>query len=390
MWIFRRTTAQGQTEDAKGAASEELLTVIIPLPAELSGRRNYTVVRTDGSVGAALSDEADPQTGEYYEVSEDATTLILHVKESALYAVGYRRPSSSGPLEPSEPSGSSGISGTVQAPQVQESENGSFTFGPEQPEQGEVVTVTPVPDEGYEVAQVTVVEADGSPVTVTPGEDGTYSFVQPGSGVTISVVFRQDSGVSGCLRDGSCPLSDFTDLEMSAWYHDGIHFCLAEGLMQGVSEDIFQSATTTTRGMIVTMLHRLAGEPAASGTPFDDVSSGAYYANAVAWAAQHGIVEGYGDGTFGPEDPITREQFAAILYRYAAYKGYDVSVSDDAGISQYNDASEVSDYALKAMEWACDAGVITGRTHALLSPDALATRAESAQMFMNFCQGFVK
>ena len=234
------TTAQGQTESTQGAASEELLTVIIPLPAELSGRRNYTVVRTDGSVGAALSDEADPQTGEYYEVSEDATTLILHVKESALYAVGYRRPSSSGPLEPSEPSGSSGTSGSVQAPQVQESENGSFTFGPEQPEQGEVVTVTPVPDEGYEVAQVTVVEADGSPVTVTPGEDGTYSFVQPGSGVTISVVFRQDSDFSGCLRDGSCPLSDFTDLEMDAWYHDGIHFCLAEGLMQGVSDALFE------------------------------------------------------------------------------------------------------------------------------------------------------
>ena len=379
------TTAQGQTESTQGAASEELLTVIIPLPAELSGRRNYTVVRTDGSVGAALSDEADPQTGEYYEVSEDATTLILHVKESALYAVGYRRPSSSGPLEPSEPSGSSGTSGSVQAPQVQESENGSFTFGPEQPEQGEVVTVTPVPDEGYEVAQVTVVEADGSPVTVTPGEDGTYSFVQPGSGVTISVVFRQDSGVSGCLRDGSCPLSDFTDLEMSAWYHDGIHFCLAEGLMQGVSDALFEPDSRLARGMLVQMLYNREGRPAVSGgTPFGDVQDGAWYADAVNWAVQTGVAQGYDNGNFGPDDPITREQLAALLYRYALAKGYEADAGSQAALSAYGDAGEVSGYALPAMRWACDAGIVTGVTESALEPRGTATRAQAATMFMRF------
>ena len=379
------TTAQGQTEDAKGAASEELLTVIIPLPAELSGRRNYTVVRTDGSVGAALSDEADPQTGEYYEVSEDATTLILHVKESALYAVGYRRPSSSGPLEPSEPSSSSGTSGTVQAPQVQESENGSFTFGPEQPAPGEVVTVTPTPDEGYEVAQVTVVEADGSPVTVTPGEDGTYSFVQPGSGVTISVVFRQDSGVSGCLRDGSCPLSDFTDLEMSAWYHDGIHFCLAEGLMQGVSDALFEPDSRLARGMLVQMLYNREGRPAVSGgTSFGDVQDGAWYADAVNWAVQTGVAQGYDNGNFGPDDPITREQLAALLYRYALAKGYEADAGSQAALSAYGDAGEVSGYALPAMRWACDAGIVTGVTESALEPRGTATRAQAATMFMRF------
>ena len=379
------TTAQGQTEDAKGAASEELLTVIIPLPAELSGRRNYTVVRTDGSVGAALSDEADPQTGEYYEVSEDATTLTLHVKESALYAVGYRRPSSSGPLEPSEPSGSSGTSGSVQAPQVQESENGSFTFGPEQPAPGEVVTVTPTPDEGYEVAQVTVVEADGRPVTVTPGEDGTYSFVQPGSGVTISVVFRQDSGVSGCLRDGSCPLSDFTDLEMSAWYHDGIHFCLAEGLMQGVSDALFEPDSCLARGMLVQMLYNREGRPAVSGgTSFGDVQDGAWYADAVNWAVQTGVAQGYDNGNFGPDDPITREQLAALLYRYALAKGYDADAGSQAALSAYGDAGEVSGYALPAMRWACDAGIVTGVTESALEPRGTATRAQAATMFMRF------
>ncbi len=379
------TTAQGQTEDAKGAASEELLTVIIPLPAELSGRRNYTVVRTDGSVGAALSDEADPQTGEYYEVSEDATTLILHVKESALYAVGYRRPSSSGPLEPSEPSGSSGTSGTVQAPQVQESENGSFTFGPEQPAPGEVVTVTPTPDEGYEVAQVTVVEADGSPVTVTPGEDGTYSFVQPGSGVTISVVFRQDSDFSGCLRDGSCPLSDFTDLEMSAWYHDGIHFCLAEGLMQGVSDALFEPDSRLARGMLVQMLYNREGRPAVSGgTPFGDVEDGAWYADAVNWAVQTGVAQGYDNGNFGPDDPITREQLAALLYRYALAKGYDADAGSQTALAAYGDAGEVSGYALPAMRWACDAGIVTGVTESALEPRGTATRAQAATMLMRF------
>ena len=242
-----------------------------------------------------------------------------------------------------------------------------------------------MPDEGYEVAQVTVVEADGSPVTVTPGEDGTYSFVQPGSGVTISVVFRQDSGVSGCLRDGSCPLSDFTDLEMDAWYHDGIHFCLAEGLMQGVSDALFEPDSCLARGMLVQMLYNREGRPAVSGgTSFGDVEDGAWYADAVNWAVQTGVAQGYDNGNFGPDDPITREQLAALLYRYALAKGYEADAGSQAALSAYGDAGEVSGYALPAMRWACDAGIVTGVTESALEPRGTATRAQAATMFMRF------
>ena len=262
---------------------------------------------------------------------------------------------------------------------MKQAENGSVSSSRERASEDDTVTLTVSAAQGYRLDELTVTSnSTGKQLSLGAQGGGKYTFKMPASSVTVEASFAE--GVE----------LPFTDVDEGAWYYDAVVFAVTGGLMNGTSSDTFSPDLTTTRGMIVTMLHRLAGEPAASGTPFDDVSSGAYYANAVAWAAQHGIVEGYGDGTFGPEDPITREQFAAILYRYAAYKGYDVSVSDDAGISQYDDASEVSDYALKAMEWACDAGVITGRTHALLSPDALATRAESAQMFMNFCQGFVK
>ena len=139
--------------------------------------------------------------------------------------------------------------------------------------------------------------------------------------------------------------------------------------------------------MIVTILYRQEGKPAVSGTsPFDDVAADQWYTDAVIWASENGIVSGYGDGKFGPTDDITREQFATILYRYAQYKGYDVSVGEDTNVLSYNDAFDVSDWAMPAIQWACGAGLMQGDNQGNLLPGDSATRAQVATLIMRFIE----
>ena len=139
------------------------------------------------------------------------------------------------------------------------------------------------------------------------------------------------------------------------------------GLMSGVDADHFGPSWNTTRGMITTILWRMEGKPDAGAVPFTDVDADMYYADAIAWAAEKGIVSGYGD-TFGPDDNITREQLASILWRYAKYKGYDVSVGENTNILSYEDAFDISEYAIPAMQWACGAGIIRGNDDGTLNP----------------------
>lgn len=189
-----------------------------------------------------------------------------------------------------------------------------------------------------------------------------------------------------CLRDDTCPMSSFTDASATAWYHDGVHFCLKNGLMVGVGDNRFGPNGTTSRGMIVTILYRLEGEPAVTGTnPFSDVAAGRYFTNPVIWAAENEIVSGYGNGKFGPNDPITREQLATILYRYANFKGIDVSVGEDTNILSFPDALEVSDWANAAMQWTVGNGIINGKDGKLV-PRGDASRAEAATMLQRFCE----
>ena len=155
--------------------------------------------------------------------------------------------------------------------------------------------------------------------------------------------------------------------------------------MNGSASDRFDPDGITTRAMLVTLLYRLEKEPAVSGrNPFDDVENGRWYTDAVIWANDNGIVTGYGDGRFGPMDPITREQFAAILFRYAGNRGYDTSKA--AELSGYEDASRISPWALDAMKWANAERLITGRTATLLIPGGNTTRAEAAAILMRFIE----
>ena len=181
----------------------------------------------------------------------------------------------------------------------------------------------------------------------------------------------------------------FEDVYVSDWYFDAVQYVYENDMMAGTSDITFSPNQTTTRGMIVTILYRLEGEPTVTGTTaFTDVTADQYYANAVAWAVQNGIVAGSDATTFAPNNAITREQMAAILYRYAQFKGYDVSAKAD--LSTYIDAADVSAYATDAMAWASQTGLITGTSATTLSPAGQATRAQVATILMRFCENIAK
>lgn len=181
--------------------------------------------------------------------------------------------------------------------------------------------------------------------------------------------------------------SPFTDVGVNDWFFADVAYAYDHGLMNGTGTTTFSPNVTTTRGMIVTILYRLDHEPAVSGSlPFDDVKPGSYYENAILWAAENDIANGYGNGTFGPDDPITREQMAAILWRYAKYAGYDTSVGEDSNILSYDDAPAISEYAIPAMRWACGDGIINGTSASTLSPQGNATRAQVAAILHRFCE----
>ncbi|MCI5498671.1 MAG: S-layer homology domain-containing protein [Clostridiales bacterium] len=260
---------------------------------------------------------------------------------------------------------------------------------PQRAKEGTTVTLTVTPEEGYTIDDVTVTDQDGKEIPVTDQGDGKYTFPMPAGKVTVSASFTKgDTGYAHCPKDETCPIWPFTDASPTAWYHDGVHYCLDHGLMGGYPGSLFGPDDATTRGMIVTILYRLEGEPAAGSSDFTDVPAGQYYTDAVAWAAANGIVNGYGDGAFGPEDPIAREQMAAILYRYAAYKEYDVTARGD--LSGYTDADQISPYAMDAMAWVNGEGILAGTSATTLDPAGTTTRAQSATILMRCCVNVMK
>lgn len=178
----------------------------------------------------------------------------------------------------------------------------------------------------------------------------------------------------------------FTDVRTGDWFYDAVGYVYGRGMMQGMTAASFSPYASTDRAMIVTILHRLEGSPAAAASGFSDVAAGAYYAAPVAWASANGIVTGYEDGTFKPSAPITREQLAAILYRYAQYKGLDTSAR--GSYTGFPDGSKISAYAANAMTWALGAGLINGSDGRLL-PQGTANRAQVAVILQRLCSGLM-
>ena len=183
----------------------------------------------------------------------------------------------------------------------------------------------------------------------------------------------------------------FLDVKESDWFYEAVSYAVENGLMSGMSEDIFAPNTPLTREMLAVVLYNVEEQPESTeANTFTDVKGDMWYTDAILWANENGIVAGYDNGAYGVGDLITREQFAAILYRYAQFKGYDVSIGADTNILSYADAFAISEYAYPAMQWACGAGIMGGMDDGTLMPQGKATRAEAAAMLMNFCENVVK
>ena len=259
-------------------------------------------------------------------------------------------------------------------------ENGSVEFSTTSSVSGKEITVTPKPIGGYEIESVTVTDKNDKTVAVTDNKDGTYKFTMPDSNVKVSATFKQ---IAQPVDSHDCPAKNFTDVDTSLWYHEGVDYAIANGLMNGISSDKFDPTGATTRAMLVTILYRVEGTPAVTTSAgFNDVADGTWYTDAVNWAAEKGIVTGYSSDTFGPTDNVTREQLATILYRYVQFKGVDVSVGEDASITSFADFNTVGDWAFNAVLWANNAGIINGTDARKLAPKATASRAEIATMLM--------
>lgn len=231
--------------------------------------------------------------------------------------------------------------------------------------------VRAVPNENYAVSGWTLTPADAATVT----RDGDRFFLSD---------LRADCTLTVDFAETYCVSQQFTDVDRSQWYHDGVDYAVSHELFRGVALGRFDPEGTMTRAMLVTVLYRLDGAPAiAPDSGFSDVPENEWYAQAVAWGRLRGIVGGVGGGKFAPEDKVTREQAATILYRYAAYKGSDTSVAAD--ISTFRDAASVSAYAEEPMAWSVAEGLIGGIEGNRLDPQGSATRAQLAVILMRYC-----
>ena len=271
--------------------------------------------------------------------------------------------------------GSSSSSGSIRyTVSVEDTDNGSVEVSPTRASKGSTVTVTVKPDEGYELDELTVTDKNGDSVKLTDKGDGKYTFKMPASKVTVEAVFTA-AKVEGL---------PFTDVTSGDWFYDAVAYVYDKGMMEGTTDTTFAPTMNLTRSMIAQVLYNLEERPEAPGAAgFPDVAAGAWYADAVNWAAARGIVKGYDTGAFGPEDSVTREQLAAILYRYAQAKGYDTTQGGMA-VREFSDSASISDWAQTAMSWAVNAQVLSGKGNGVLDPQGTATRAEVAQMLMNF------
>lgn len=297
------------------------------------------------------------------------TTVKVGETSPYTYEFTYTKPSSSS-------SGGSSSGKTTYKVTTSAVNNGGVNASPSNAEKGATITLTLSPDKGYKLDKLTVTDGSGKSVSTVKKSDTVYTFTMPASAVTV--------GVSYAKADETPSKTTFNDVSANDWFASAVDYVTGKGMMNGTAANTFSPKANTTRGMVVTVLYRLENQPSTSAASFTDVASGAYYANAVAWANANGIVSGYGSGKFGPNDKVTREQLAAILYRYAQYKKYDVSGANS--LDGYTDVQSVSSYAVPALQWANAAGVVTGKSGSKLDPKGNATRAEVAAMLMRFCE----
>lgn len=336
------TTLQAAVDAVKDG--ETIIVTGDNLSATVSGNKSFTVTGKPVTLTAASG----------YNLTNNGN----------IYTVS--RQSSSGP------SSSGGSAPTTYAVNVNAATNGAVAADKKTAAKGTTVTVTASPSKGYVVDAVKVVDKDGKDVAVT-GKDGKYVFTMPGSAVTVTGSFKAETPVA----------LPFADVKSGDWFYPAVQYAYAQGLMTGTSATTFAPNGTMNRAMIVTVLYRLEKSPAVTGaSKFTDVPAGQWYSDAVAWAAANKIVNGYDETTFGPMNAVTREQMAAILFRYEQVKGLE-NVTLEENLNRFPDQNKISAYAIPALQWAVGQKIINGNADGTLDPTGTATRAQVAQIFTN-------
>ena len=337
--------------------------------------------------GTTITLTAVPNSGYHFDRFEVISGQITITNNTFTMPAGavtvkavFDRDSSGGAHHPDAGSTTTTSSDRYEIETPSDVENGSVKVSPSKAEKGDTVTVTVTPDDGYALDKLAVYDEDGDKLDLNDKGDGKFTFQMPKGDVSIEVSFAP-------IEDET-PKADFSDVPADAWYAEAVQYVYENGLMTGTSNTTFSPDLTTSRSMIATILWRMAGSPVVNyAMDFADVPADQWYAEAVRWASSEGIVGGYGNGSFGTGDPITREQFAVMLYRFAQKQGYDVSVGENTNILSYTDVSSVSEYAIPAMQWAVGSGVITGMGDTL-APQGETTRAQAAMMLMRFSEQY--
>lgn len=333
----------------QAAADAAKSTDVISVKSGASHELNFTTtksVKVKNDTGVAITVKFN---GTNKDVAKDATETF-----------SYTKPSSSS-------SGGSSSGKTTYKVTTSAVNNGGVNASPSNAEKGATITLTLSPDKGYKLDKLTVTDGSGKSVSTVKKSDTVYTFTMPASAVTV--------GVSYAKADETPSKTTFNDVSANDWFASAVDYVTGKGMMNGTAANTFSPKANTTRGMLMTVLARHAGEDTTGGS--------VWYEKGMNWAKANGV----SDGT-NPQVNITREQLAAMLYRYAQNKKYDVSGAKS--LDGYTDAQSVSSYAVPALQWANAAGVVTGKSGSKLDPKGYATRAEVAAMLMRFCENVEK
>lgn len=262
---------------------------------------------------------------------------------------------------------------------IDEGKHGEVTVSPKRADKGDTIKITVEPEEGYEIDKIKAFDEDDEEIKLTEKADNKFTFKMPASDVDVEVSFKEKEN-----KEEDKHVMPFIDVPANIWYRNAVQYVYENGIMSGTSDITFSPDMATTRGMIVTILYRLEGMPkTGTANGFTDVPVGAYYEDAVAWASANNIVSGYGNGLFGPEDKVTREKMAVIIYNYHKAMGKDVSNIEGMRIYEFTDYESISDWAVTAVRYCLNAGIFNGNADGTLNPKGNVTRAELAVIINN-------
>lgn len=322
----------------------------------VGGNKDYTATISGSSKTIKVKNSL---TDENIKVTVNGESKTIEPSKDATFT--YTKPSSGGS------SGGSSSGKTTYKATTSAVNNGGVNASPSSAEKGATITITLSPDKGYKLDKLTVTDGSGKTVSTVKKSDTVYTFTMPASAVTV--------GVSYVKATETPSETKFNDVSANDWFASAVDYVTGKGMMNGTAANTFSPKANTTRGMLMTVLARHAGEDTTGGS--------VWYEKGMNWAKANGV----SDGT-NPQVNITREQLAAMLYRYAQNKKYDVSGAKS--LDGYTDAQSVSSYAVPALQWANAAGVVTGKSGSKLDPKGYATRAEVAAMLMRFCENVEK